>query len=214
MSFSQDIESYVKEQLCDVSDLSVQEQQDIAEGRKIAETVATQVIRSREMLAEIRSRTIETFIHTNPDLIEDVLDEYFTVEVIHAVPGYVERILQLSQMEASTTPSDITNSYIREATRTYILGFPLASIALSRAALEQGLKERLGYPPVQNFQQLLKDARRWNLLDDCMESTAREVANTADDVLHEKPVDISKAREILDKLRGVLQHVYSTEGHY
>ena len=85
-----------------------------------------------------QSKVIESMVRSHPDLIADCLDEFFTREVIKAVPGYVERTLQWSQMEAALTPSTATNTYIREATRTYVLGFPQASIALCRAALEQG----------------------------------------------------------------------------
>ena len=129
----------------------------------------------------------------------------------------MRRTLELSPLEAADTPSKVTNTYIREATRTYILGLPQASIALCRAALEQGLKERLGRQlsgEFIKFQDLLEEARRWHLLDGVTEQTARYVANAADDVLHEKPTEISKARDVLDQLRGVLQHIYSAEGHY
>jgi len=63
---------------------------------------------------------------------------------VDAVPGYVSRIMQLSRLEGTMIPSDITNGYMREAARTYIYGLPLATVALSRAALEQALKEKLG----------------------------------------------------------------------
>lgn len=215
MSFSQDIQSHIKEN-DDLSDLSLQEREEITEGRKFAREIFSEVLRSRETLGEVQSKVIESMVRSNPDLIADCLDEFFTREVIKAVPAYVLRTLQWSQMEATLTPSTATNTYIREATRTYILGFPQASIALCRAALEQGLKERLGRQPSGGFikfQDLLKEARRWHLLDGVTEKIARAVANAADDVLHEKPADISEARDVLDQLRGVLQHIYSTEGH-
>lgn len=144
MSFSQDIQSYIKENLDDLSDLSLQEQQETVEARKIVEVIVSEVIKSRETLSEGRLRTIENLVRSDPGLIAHFLDEYFTREVIDAVPGYVRRTLELSPLEAADTPSKVTNTYIREATRTYILGLPQASIALCRAALEQGLKERLG----------------------------------------------------------------------
>ena len=216
MSFSQDIQSHIKN-LDDPSDLSPLEQQEIVKAQKIAEVIATKVIRSRETISEVQSKGIENMVRSDPGLIAGCLDEFFTREVIKAVPAYVERTLQWSQMEAALTPSTATNTYFREATRTYILGLPQASIALCRAALEQGLKERLGWQQsgeFVKFQDLLKEARRWHLLDGVTERTARYVANAADNVLHEKPTDISKARDVLDQLRGVLQHIYSTEGHY
>jgi hypothetical protein len=45
--------------------------------------------------------------------------------------------------EGSRVPSKTTNTYLQGAVRTYVFGFPQASLALSRAALEQALKENL-----------------------------------------------------------------------
>ena len=62
--------------------------------------------------------------------------------------------------------------------------------------------------------ELLKEARKYKLLDRTMELCARDVANAGDGVLHEKPTTDSKALEVLDKLRGLLQHIYSVTGRY
>lgn len=221
LTLSQQVQSYIEvldwEVERDLSGLSPEEREEAVRARKIVEVIVSEVIKSRETLTENPIKGIEKLIRSDPDLIESCLDDRFTREVIDAISGYVARTLQLSQMEAASTPSKVTNTYIREATRTYILGFPQASIALCRAALEQGLKERLGFQLTGTyikFQDLLDEARRWHLLDGVIERIARDIANDADDVLHERPTDILKARDVLDKLRGVLQHIYSTEGHY
>ena len=94
---------------------------------------------------------------------------------------------------------------------------PQASVALCRAALEQALKESLGLQLTGafiSFQELLKDARKWNVLDDAMEDMARDVANAGDEVMHEKPTDLRMAGEVLTKVRGLLQHIYSVEGRF
>jgi hypothetical protein len=150
-------------------------------------------------------------------MIESFLDERFTRNLVEGISGNVSRILRLSRMEALTIPSPTTNGYLREAVRTYVFGLPLASVALSRAALEQSLKEKLGLQSSGDFikfQDLLKEARKWNILDGIMEKCARDVANAGDDVMHDRPTDLPKALEVLDKLRGVLRHVYSVEGQY
>src|SRR5664280_1280372 len=131
--------------------------------------------------------------------------------------GYVKWTLQLSRLEAKRPPSNVTNGYLKEAVRTYILGLPQASVALCRAALEQALKESLGLQLTGvfiTFQELLKEATKWNVLDGATEEMARDVANAGDEVMHEKPTDLSKAGEILTKVRGLLQHIYSVEGGF
>jgi len=201
----------------DLSSLSPGEREEAVKAQKIVEVIVGHIIKSRETLKDNPIKGIENLVRIHPDLIADFLDDHFTRQVIDAVSGYVRRTLELSPLEATTTPSRVTNTYISEATRTYILGLPQAAIALCRAALEQGLKERLGYQLTGTFirfQDLLAEARRYHLLDYVTEQAARDVNNAADDVLHEKPTALTTAREVLDKLRGVLQHIYSTEGHY
>jgi hypothetical protein len=39
-------------------------------------------------------------------------------------PGYVTRLLELSRLQGSVIPSEVTNGYLREAVRTYVLGLP------------------------------------------------------------------------------------------
>jgi hypothetical protein len=193
-----------------------QEQQEHAEAQAIGEVIVAEIIGSRETLGKIQFKSMENLVRLHPELVAGCLNEYYTRTLIDAVSGYVRRTLELSQMESEETPSPVTNTYIREATRAYILGLPQASIALCRAALEQGLKERLGYQLTGTyirFQDLLAEARRYHLLDYVTEPAARDVNNAADDVLHEEPTELSKARDVLDKLRGVLQHIYSAEGH-
>ena len=126
-------------------------------------------------------------------------------------------MMQLLRLEGSRLPSKTTNAYLQEAVRTYIFGFPQASVALSRAALEQALKESLALQlsgVFISFQELLKEAGKWNILDGATEDMARDVANAGDEVMHERPSDLRRAAEVLAKVRGLLQHIYSVEGHF
>lgn len=187
------------------------------EAQKVIDFIVDDLVSSRESLTISKLATIDKLVKSAPELIESFLDDRFTRDAANAVPGYVRRIMQLSRVEGTSTPSRITNGYMQEAVRTYILGLPQASIALSRAALEQAIKEKLGLQlsrEFRTFQDLLKEARKWNILDDIMEKCAREVANAGDDVLHDRPADLRKALEVLDKLRGLFRHIYSSEGHY
>jgi hypothetical protein len=132
--------------------------------------------------------------------------------MIQSVPGYVSRTMELSRLEGSRTPSQTTNSYLQEAVRTYIFGFPQASIALSRAALEQSLKEELGHQDRRIFvdmNNLLDEAEGAGVIDIVIRKTARKIASEADAVLHERPADLPKAYDVLLMLRGVLQHIYA-----
>ncbi|MCI0723927.1 MAG: hypothetical protein L0338_33960 [Acidobacteria bacterium] len=218
LTLSQEVQTYIEHlDSWDEHDLSPEEREEAVKARKVIEVIVSEIIKSRETLAETALKGIESLVRNDPDLIAHFLDERFTRELIDTVPGCVTRTLQLSRMDASRTPSKVTNAYLREATRTFILGLPQASIALSRAALEQGLKENLGRQlsgKFIKFHELLEEAEKWHLLDKVTKRIARDLAKAADDVLHEKPATLEKAREILEQLRGLLQHIYSAQGHY
>ena len=219
LTLSEELQSYIEVLDKEVEHgLSTEEERTEQErNRKFVEIIVDDIIQSRETLTENKLARIEKLVMDSPDLIKHFLDERFTKEVVYAVSGYVKRTLQLSRMEGSKVPSNITNGYLQEAVRTYILGLPQASVALSRAALEQALKEKLGLQlsgQYKAFQNLLDDARKWHILDKAMELCAREVANAGDGVMHEKPTTLAESLDVLTKLRGVLRHIYSTEGHY
>jgi len=48
------------------------------------------------------------------------------------------------------------------------------------------------------FQDLLEEARKWNILDATMEMWAGDVANGGDEVMHEKPTTLPRALEVPD----------------
>lgn len=209
--FIADLDSYVQE------DTPASERQQAEEHRRMVALIVETIVSSRETITDAKLKAVEEFLAAIPEWVEDYLDDRFTREAVAAVPGCVDRLLKLSRLEAEHLPSEVTNGYLREATRTYILGLPQATVALCRAALEQALKDRLGRQLSGSFitwQELLKEARKWNLLDKATEAMARDVANAGDEVLHEKPADWKKAEEIVLDTRGLIQQIYSTEGSF
>ena len=75
------------------------------------------------------------------DHLEDSLDSYYVRKVLKEAPKLVQRTLQLETMATHEIPQTNGTFYLREATRCYIHGFWAACVALSRAAVEQALKE-------------------------------------------------------------------------
>ncbi len=195
----------------DDHDSSPEEREEMTKIRETLRIIADDVIASRESLSDNKLAAIEKLVAQMPDVISHLLDDRYTRDVIHAVPGYVRRTMELSRLEGSRIPSKITNGYLREAVRTYIFGLPQASVALCRAGMEQALKENLGYQGTETFvkmDDLLDEAESAGVIDSVIRKSAREIADEADDVLHEKPADLTKAYAVLLLLRGVLQHVY------
>lgn len=89
---------------------------------------------------------------------------------------------------------------------------------MSRAALEQGLKEELGHQNGQDFVELNKlidDANKWNILSTTGTKACRDLAKRCNSVLHEKPLqDDESALEILVGIRSLLEEIFSSEGRY
>jgi hypothetical protein len=198
-------------------DLSPEKRNEQERALKFIKLLVEDIVISRETIVDSKLAIFEELVKYNPEYIKELLNDRFTRDLIDNVKGYVDRTLQLSRLQASGKPSSTTNGYLREAVRTYILGLPQASVALSRAALEQALKEQLALQLSGEFiafQDLLKEAKKWNILDRTMEMCARDIANAGDEVMHEKPTTLPRALEVLDQLRGILRHVYSVEGHY
>lgn len=193
-------------------DSSPEELEEMKEIRRAVNVIVNDVISSRETLTDNKLRGIEKLVADMPKVIKTFLDDRYTRDVIRAVPGYVSRTMELSRLEGSRLPSKITNGYLREAVRTYIYGLPQASVALCRAAMEQALKENLGYQGTGTFVEmnsLLDESEGAGIIDGTIRRMARKIAGAADDVLHERPTDLKQASEVLVMLRGVLQHLYS-----
>jgi hypothetical protein len=216
--FSESVQVYIDsldwEDEVELRELPPGEREQHGKARKMLEVIVDDVISSRETLADNKLAFIEHLFESSPEVIEDILDERFTRDFVHSVSGCVERLLQLSRLEGSRIPSKITNGYLREAIRAYVLGLPQASVALSRAAMEQALKENIGYQSTRTFvrmNDLLDEAEGAEVIDPTIRIAARSVADEADDVLHEKPTSLDKAYDVLLNLRGILQHLYRSD---
>ena len=180
----------------DDADTSPQDRDEMNEIRKVIKVIVDDVIESRETLTDGKLAAIEKLVVQMPDAIGSFLDSRYTRDVMRAIPGYVKRTMELSRLAGSRLPSEMTNGYLREAVRTYIYGLPQASVTLCRAAMEQALKENLGYQGTGTFvkmEDLLDEAESAGVIDRVIRRSAREIADEADEVLHEKPADLPKS---------------------
>lgn len=215
LTFSEQILSYIDTLDWELDhDLRPEERTENEKARKVISVIVDELISSREAITDNKLAGVEKLMDTAPELINDFLDERFTRNVVNAVSGYVKRTMQLSRLESGRLPSHLTNGYLREAVRTYILGLPQASVALSRAAMEQALKENLGHQGTRTFvemRELLDEAEGAQIIDGTIRKMCRKIADEADDVLHERPTSLANAYEVLVILRGVLQHIYTAD---
>jgi len=204
-----------------VDELDPEERKEHESEQKLVKAVVRYLLGSRETVVAPSSTDLlakfEALVQSVPDLVAHFLDEHYTRQLIGEVPAYVRRTLEFSRMEAERIPSEVTNTYLREATRAYIFALPQASAALSRAALEQSLKETLGRQGLGeyiSFQRLVDEGVACNVLDKTTAAIARKLAKDGDEVLHEKPTDLKRAKDVLVGMRGLVQQIYSSKGGY
>lgn len=196
-------------------DLPPDEAQEHERLERVAKVIVQYVLASRETVTRRTLQELEEVINKAPEAVSLFLDDYYTKTMLGEIGAYVARTLELTHMQAESCPSEITNTYLREATRTYVHGLPQACVALSRAALEQSLKDVLGHQlsgTYLTFQALVDDASKWGVLDKLTAKIARKLAKEGDAVLHERPTDLERASEVLIGVRRLVQQIYSSRG--
>jgi hypothetical protein len=147
----------------------------------------------------------------NEEVFSHSLDEQYSRLQLEKVSSLVERTKRLTHLARPTTPSKQTNLYIGEASRAYIQGFELASVAMSRAALEQALKEKLRKRGREYMLgRLITEAERSGVLSGASVAAARSLAERCNSVLHDAPIkNADDAYEIVTTIRSLLEEIYS-----
>jgi hypothetical protein len=140
------------------------------------------------------------------------IHEHYTRELLDRVPGVVHRTLLLSPMpRRKRSPAREIQVYLREATRCCVFGLWQASIALSRAALEAALNEKLEkrlLTACDTLNQRIRAAGYTGILDPATTEMAYKVAKHGNTVLHKGPLGEGEASETVAAMRGVLAYLY------
>jgi hypothetical protein len=149
--------------------------------------------------------------------LEYWLDDYYVRRFLREAPKIVQRTMQLDPLGAKSLPPSKVNFYVREATRCFVYGFSAASVILSRAALEQGLRERVSAASGVSasryeLSQLVENARRLRLADAATLDMAEEVRVTGNRVVHAETSSQSEAFGTLTAVRAVLLAIYGGKG--
>jgi hypothetical protein len=180
--------------------------------------IVSLIVECRESITEDSPslESLDEFVERNRNKAEDWLDSHYTWQQLGAVREMVRRTFQFSKLDAFTIPSEQTALYISEASRSYIHGFLLSSVAMGRCALEQALKEGLtrsnakpdGDPGLLG---LIEHAeRRKAVLSPDSLNMARELGRKCNKVMHSRPVRSEEAvLNILDGIRGLLKEIYT-----
>jgi hypothetical protein len=154
-------------------------------------------------------------IRTDPKSVATIFDDFYMRDFLKRVGSFVDRTMRLSAMAPKATPDSGVNLFLREASRCFIHGFWNSSVALSRACLELGLKQRLKsrlgglIPTEDDLQLLLEYAHQWRVIDDARFEMGDQVRKTGNRVLHGSHADEDLAWDTLWAVRGVLNVIYA-----
>jgi len=148
--------------------------------------------------------------------LEDSLDRYYVRKFLKDAAKLVQRTMQLNTLPTKSVPSATVSFYIREATRCFVYGFWAASVALSRAALELGLKEtvaRKSGASAMRFElsELVDAAGKLRLADAAILSLAEQVRTNGNRVVHARASSKDEAWSTLTAARAVLLAIYGGE---
>lgn len=126
-------------------------------------------------------------------LSSGIVDEFYCREWLRAVPAQVERTRALAHFTLTEISDPEAFVSLREAANCYIAGFPIAAIALARAAVEgpvrKAVSKHLGKARTEDdlLFDLLRDAERLRLISKEGLQRAHRVRKAAGTMLHKDP---------------------------
>jgi hypothetical protein len=158
-------------------------------------------------------KEVVTRLRSRKDVLEYGLDDYYTRALLKQVPKIVHRALKIEPVFTQDPPRGPAQTYLSEATRTYLLGFFQASVALSRSALEEGLRDSLHAHLSNAFQtdelsEMIRLAGFTVLRNPDLLQFAHDIRKKGNEVLHGSPCGEQEAFDLLIKSRSVLDALY------
>jgi len=137
-----------------------------------------------------------------------LLDEFYSREILRAVPGMVDRTRRLASLTLAGLPEDDVLVYLHESAHCYILGLPQAAMALARAVVEAVVTKTVVQHggkamAAKEFRERLRYAVDKRLLSRQGESRADKVWLTASEALHRNPAAPETALTLFEAARSV-----------
>lgn len=148
-----------------------------------------------------------------------LLDQMYSRAILRSVPDIVERTRALQDISLSKISNPEAFAYLREAANCYISGFSLASMALSRAAVENLLRQvcakHLGEEGVatEMFEHLIDRSFAAGILSKTARDLAHKVRRAGNALLHPKGKEQSlptaaEALRVFETARIVIQTLH------
>lgn len=192
--------------------MALDEKEKAREALEFVERMTAHLVGHLVGFSDATALKIESLFRDVGAPLDEQIEHYYVRDMLTRVPRIVARTMKLSHIIPNKGVPGPTEIYLKEATRAYLFGFWDASVALSRAAVEQGLrqavKERLSRN-LEKLPDLVNASLRWELLDRPRADLADKVVSAGNRILHSNPADETEAWDVLCAARGVLLHLVS-----
>jgi hypothetical protein len=207
--------SYLREQLDDFDrddSGSTDEGDAIApEDRALLTKLQVMLVESYEALSTDECERVHSMFSSNRSLCEYFLDDHFARHLVDEVPQIVQRVMKFEPIIVSKVPTGPVNVYLREAVRCHIHGLHQGAVTLARAAMEQGLRERVPFAADNRWtlDELIEAAGKFSVLKPMHLQMATDVQHSGNRVLHQQPCNANQASDALTKARAVLEQLFA-----
>lgn len=141
--------TYLQEQLDDL-DLdqdesgSAEDSESISPGdRALLQKLQMMLVESYEAFSSEECERVHRVFSAESSTCEYFLDDYFDRRLTGEVRHIVQRVMRFEPIVVSKVPTGSVNVYLREAVCYYVYGLHQGAVTLARAAMEQGLRERV-----------------------------------------------------------------------
>jgi len=177
------------------------------EVQRLFDAVGQQLVTQRETFMGRADWTAEM----DPGKVSVFVDELYCRNLLSLIPEIVDRTLRLRGVVLSNVPTGHLLTYMKEATRTYAMGFFVASVALSRSAVEAALRphvaKHLGATVGADLD-LRELIDRAPMLDKPTRDLAHRVRRVGNDVIHKgKSVNAEDTLDVIEAARTVIVKV-------
>ena len=141
----------------------------------------------------------------------DVIDHFWCRDLLREVPSIVKRVQKLEDLKTEQSPSEIVQLYFGQAMRCLVTGMFEASCALTRACLEQALRDAVPQAEgIVDLEALIRWAGHSRKLDTAHMQMADTVRRLGNDVMHKRSCTEDQASEAAMMLRAVVGVLYGT----
>lgn len=188
---------------------SADEVAQLNEQRLMAVNVAGIFAQAREGGIEPRHKDLSKQVSSQrTDWSERNTEFYHAFDLLKVLARINKKTFYLEAPPVKDSAPTSVLSYLQESTRCWLYGFYGASVALSRACLEDSLRKVIS-PPVDSLESLINAAGRTGRLDGCMIQVAHSIRKTGNKFLHGHKVSEVDSRDAVDGMRSVIEHLFS-----